>query len=244
MNITSIEGNIGSGKTTLLSAMKEHFKDNKNIVFIKEPVDEWMAIKDKEGKNIIEKYYADQSKYAFSFQMLAFISKVKLLEDAYIANPNAIFISERSLYTDKYVFAKMLYDTDKIEDVNYAIYLKWFNHFIDFPNRITLNNGNSNNEQQQQQPKQSSHKVVYVDTTPETCYERIHSRNRGGEELIPMDYLKSCDDYHKAMITNDEIYCLGESTDYLMVVDGSINYLEEKEQLDKVLDSLSDFVLS
>ena len=38
-------------------------------------------------------------------------------------NPDAIFITERSLFTDKYIFAKMLYDQGKIEDVNYQIYL-------------------------------------------------------------------------------------------------------------------------
>ena len=39
-------------------------------------------------------------------------------------NPNAIFISERSLFTDKLVFAKMLFDSGNIELVNYKIYLK------------------------------------------------------------------------------------------------------------------------
>ena len=36
--IISIEGNIGSGKSTLLANLREHFKDNVNIVFLKEPV--------------------------------------------------------------------------------------------------------------------------------------------------------------------------------------------------------------
>ena len=34
-----------------------------------------------------------------------------------------IIITERSLYTDKHVFAKMLHDQGKIEDVCYQIYL-------------------------------------------------------------------------------------------------------------------------
>jgi len=37
--IISIEGNIGSGKSTLLLNLQEEFKDNKNIVFLKVPVD-------------------------------------------------------------------------------------------------------------------------------------------------------------------------------------------------------------
>ena len=65
--IISIEGNIGSGKSTLLANLREYFKDNDNVVFLKEPVDEWEKIKDKDGITILEKFYADQEKYSFPF---------------------------------------------------------------------------------------------------------------------------------------------------------------------------------
>ena len=35
----------------------------------------------------------------------------------------------RSLYTEKMVFAKMLYDNKKIEPINYQVYLNWFDTF-------------------------------------------------------------------------------------------------------------------
>ena len=55
-------------------------------------------------------------------------------------NPNAIIICERSVFTDKEVFAKMLYDDGKIEEVNYQIYLKWFDEFInDIRSRLPRN---------------------------------------------------------------------------------------------------------
>ena len=132
----SIEGNIGSGKSTLLANLREHFKYNDNVVFLKEPVDEWAKIKDKNGITILEKFYANQEKYSFSFQMMAYVSRIKVLRDTLKEkqemdknkdkkqNNNYIIITERSLYTDKMVFAKMLYDNGKIEDVNYQIYLK------------------------------------------------------------------------------------------------------------------------
>ena len=79
--IISIEGNIGSGKSTLLANLREYFKENENVVFLKEPVDEWEKIKDKEGTTILEKFYADQEKYSFSFQMMAYVSRIKVLRD-------------------------------------------------------------------------------------------------------------------------------------------------------------------
>ena len=41
-----------------------------------------------------------------------------------------LIICERSLQTDKNVFCKMLYDSGKIEDINFQIYNKWFDEFI------------------------------------------------------------------------------------------------------------------
>ena len=64
----------------------------------------------------IEKFYKDQQKYAFSFQMMAYISRLALLRRVIRENPNAIIITERSVFTDKEVFAKMLYDEGKIEE--------------------------------------------------------------------------------------------------------------------------------
>jgi len=179
--LISIEGNIGSGKSTLLSNLKKYFKNDNRIVFIKEPVDEWCKICDSQGNTILEKFYKDQTKYAFSFQMMAYISRLSTIKTAISENPQAtIFITERSLDTDKYVFARMLFDDLKIEDVNYQIYNKWFEEFTsEYP----------------------IHKVIYVKTNPEICYERIAKRSRTGEHIIPLDYLENCDYYHDDMMS-------------------------------------------
>lgn len=129
VQIITIEGNIGSGKSTLLAHLKEKYKHNSNIIFLREPVDEWECIKDKEGVTMLEKFYSDQKTYSFSFQMMAYISRLNLLKDAIKTNPDSIIITERSLITDKMVFAKMLYDAGNIEEVNYQIYSKWFDCF-------------------------------------------------------------------------------------------------------------------
>ena len=113
--IVSIEGNIGSGKSTLLANLRNNYKDDANIVFLKEPVDEWEKITDENGVTILEKFYADQEKYSFSFQMMAYVSRLKVLRDElknikFSEDKKTIIITERSLHTDKMVFAKMLYD--------------------------------------------------------------------------------------------------------------------------------------
>ena len=200
--IISIEGNIGSGKSTLLSALKEmaHPSDVK-IELLQEPVSEWSSICDKNGTTILEKFYNDQKKYAFSFQMMAYISRLAILKKTLDEHPNAIIITERSLLTDRHVFAKMLYDSGDIEEVDYQIYMRWFDTFAkDYP--ITG--------------------YVYVKTDPYICHERIHKRSRDGEGDIPIEYLKKCHKYHEFMINNSE--------NEVLVLDGNLDFQVAKKK--------------
>jgi deoxycitidine kinase/deoxyguanosine kinase len=80
IKIISIDGNIGSGKSTLMGKLKTYFINNKNVVFLKEPVDEWDTIRDENNVTMLEKFYADQKTYSFPFQMMAYISRLALLK--------------------------------------------------------------------------------------------------------------------------------------------------------------------
>ena len=228
--IVSIEGNIGSGKSTLLERLRDEFKDNQYVRFLREPVDEWEKIKDKDGNTMLQKFYADQKEYSFAFQMMAYISRLTIIRenvrDIMKAVENAkeegimqkkyIIITERSLYTDKYVFAKMLYDQGKIEDVKYQIYLNWFDEFAkDFP----VND------------------VIYVNTDPKKCYERIHKRARVGEEVIPLAYLETCHNYHNEFL--DET--TGIKTNKL-ILDGNQDIFAETGLVDAWIATINHFL--
>jgi len=220
MNFTiiSIDGNIGSGKSTLLEELKKRYKSNNTVVFLDEPVKLWDNIKDAEGTTILKKFYADQDKYSFPFQMMAYISRLKMLRDTIkkiSQNPEEkfIIITERSLYTDKYVFAKMLFDQGKIEDVCYQIYLNWFEEFAkDFP----INH------------------IIYVKTDPPKCYERIHLRAREGEEVIPLAYLNHCHCYHEEF--------LNLRIAKQLILDGNVDIYQNEEILDVWFQNIKDFI--
>jgi deoxyadenosine/deoxycytidine kinase len=235
--IITIEGNIGSGKSTLLENLRKYYsKTSKNVIFLREPVDEWEKIKDVDGNTMLKKFYADQEKYSFPFQMMAYISRLKILRDTIntfaseekdiIKNsiddgknsemPEYIIITERSLYTDKYVFAKMLYDQGKIEDVCYHIYLNWFHEFAkDFPINYS----------------------VYVNTTPNKCYERIHKRAREGEEVIPLSYLQTCHEYHETFLDDKT----GITTNKI-VLDGNLDIYENEKIVEEWIEHINSFI--
>ena len=221
ITIVSIDGNIGSGKSTLLENLRKYYKDNQNVVFLKEPVDEWEKITDQNGVTILEKFYSDQEKYSFPFQMMAYVSRLKVLRDA-LKNINTskktFIISERSLCTDKMVFAKMLYDSGKIEYVNYQIYLNWFDTFSEeFP----------------------VNKVVYVKTSPEKCHSRIIKRSRDGESNIPLEYLIDCNNYHDIMLDKSSNECVCNNQ---LILDGNIDIYENKKQLEIWINEIDKFL--
>ena len=228
--IYTIEGNIGSGKSTLLSNLRSHFDNQqgetnqsqpRKIIFVKEPVDEWESIQDANGITMLEKFYNDQEKYSFPFQMMAYISRLALLKDAINKNPepDTVIITERCLYTDKYVFAKMLYDSGKIEDVCYQIYSKWFDTFV---SELPIEG------------------VIYVKTNPDICNKRIIMRSRNGESSIPLSYLENCHTYHNNMIT---VLDSENNNCKFLELNGNVDIFENTDQINKWIVEIETFIL-
>ena len=179
--IICIEGNISSGKSTTVNELKEMFKDNKRVCFLLEPLAIWESIRDNENNNMITKFYGNIRKYSFAFQMMAYISRLNILREALNNEEVDVIITERSLFTDKNVFAKMLFDDNMMEDVEHQIYMKWFNTFInDLPDA----------------------KMFYIRTEPEVALERLLKRNREGED-VGLEYLKRVHKYHDDWLLND-----------------------------------------
>jgi deoxyadenosine/deoxycytidine kinase len=212
IKIVSIEGNIGSGKSTLVKKLKELMPSDK-YVFIAEPVDVWSSITDKNGENILEKFYRDQTKYAFPFQMMAYISRLHLIKETMKNNPEKVIIIERSCLTDRNVFAKMLYDDEKIEDVCYQIYNMYFDHFLS-----ALNFSN----------------IIFVNTDPNICHRRVNKRDRSGEDNISLAYLEKCHQYHLDWLSSTDLN--------ILEVNGNSEFETDEEVLMDYVAKVKNFI--
>jgi deoxyadenosine/deoxycytidine kinase len=144
---------------------------------------------------------------------MAYISRINLLKETIKQHPGVTIITERSLYTDKMVFAKMLYDTHKIEYINYQIYL---NLFDTFKNDFNVDN------------------IIYIKTDPDICYNRILKRARNGENNISLDYLQLCDTYHNNMV--DILQC------DKIVLNGNVDIYENVSQLNDWICQIQDII--
>lgn len=187
--LVSIEGNIGSGKSTLLAQLKER---NPSWRFIDEPVSSWLQFKDASGKSLLELFYEDKRRWAFTFQNTALLTRLENTVGAVedwkretfdYAQPQ-VFITERCVDTDANVFAKLLAAEGDMTKVEVDLYQRWFHAFASTSLRPSA--------------------YIYVDTPPEVCSLRIKKRNRDGESNIPDEYLRKLYDAHEEWLGSSE----------------------------------------
>lgn len=216
--IFSIEGNIGSGKSTLFEELKHVYSCIPNIIFLEEPVGEWEKIKNQNNEPMLQLFYRDPKKYSFSFQMMAFISRLAILKKTIESNKGKkiIIITERSLYTDRHVFARMLYDKNNMEHVEYQIYMNWFDTFV---NEYPVKN------------------VIYIKTSPKKCHERINKRARVGEDVIPLHYLEECHIYHENFLDKT----VGIKANQLLL-NGNVDIFQNKDVLNEWISQIDAFI--
>ena len=98
-----IEGLIGAGKTTICNELNESISSvldasNIKVKILKEPVDFWREL------GLLERFYKDQKRWAFTFQLTALVTKCMELMNL---DDDTIYIIERSPYTDLKCFAKL-----------------------------------------------------------------------------------------------------------------------------------------
>ena len=185
--IIYIEGNIGTGKSTFCELLKKFMRFQKfSWMVILEPVEQWMSLKTREGSNLLAEFYKDQEKYSFSFQMNSFISRSKSIHDTISENPDLdVLFVERSVFTDKLCFTGMLYESGKMNELEYQIYNEWHSKLV---NDFSL----------------EAFGFVYLQTNPEISLERIKKRSRDGESNIPLEYLSALHEKHESWLSSED----------------------------------------
>jgi deoxyadenosine/deoxycytidine kinase len=202
--LISIEGNIGTGKSTLVKILKEKFNRNTNVKFLQEPVDQWLKLTDSDGTNILDKFYKDQKRWSYSFQMNAFITRVK---DIISSDPEKnIVFAERSVLTDRKVFAKLLMESGDISEIEWKLYNQWY---------TWLNSSF----------KTEPNKIIYLRAEPEISYKRIKKRNREEEKSIKLEYIKGVHKKHDNWLNNDPS---------VLVIDWNEDFENNQEKLEQI----------
>lgn len=214
-SIIAIEGNIGVGKSTFTNILKKTYK---NSIIVSEPVDLWMNLKDNSGENILGLFYKDKNRWAYSFQNLAYVTRMIKINEAIKNNTdNNIIFLDRSLGTDKNVFEKMLHDDKILSDIEHSMYNLWCDFY----------NNNVNNL--------SNQKIIYLRCDPQIAYDRIKKRGRIEEESVSMEYLQKLHKYHEDWLNNN---------DNVIIIDCNKDFENDLKYQDEIINKLNNELFS
>ena len=148
----------------------------------------------------IEKYYKNTSKYAMGFQMRVLYSHLQS-EHKF----KEINIIERSCNTLCNIFGKLLLDDNTLDQIEFDLCKKF-----SFDYSWDINH------------------IIYLQSSPEVCFERISNRNRKGEENIPFDYIKRLHNEHENTYKNTKnVYIINANND-IDTIYNDVNYILNK----------------
>ena len=171
------EGNIAAGKSTVGRRLAE----SELFGFVEEPVGAWQQ--DFE-ENLLDLFYRDTNRWAFTFQLAAFTTRAKTWTEVLAIIDHRNVVLERSIYCDRYVFAKNCYQSGLMKKTEWQLYCKlwdWLeSNWCAEPD-----------------------KIVYLRTPAEVCLERIEARGRAEETTIPVEYLRDLEVLHDEWLTDN-----------------------------------------
>lgn len=162
----AVHGNIGSGKSTLIKRLS--MMNNKYIAYL-EPVQTW------QDNGLLKLLYCDPEQYAFTFQVLALLTRLKQYSEYAENKENNIMIWERGIESDK-IFQNILTRHKFISSLEIDVLN------ASYKPKALLN--------------------IYIRTPPEVCLQRILSRGRDEEKDITYIYLKELHDEHEEVLKN------------------------------------------
>ena len=173
------EGNIAAGKSTVGRRLHE----SGLFGFIEEPVGAWQ--KDF-AANLLGMFYEDPKRWAFTFQLAAFTTRAKTWTEVLEMIDHSTVVLERSIYCDRYVFAKNCYQSGLMSETEWQVYCRMWDWL-------------------QSNWCAEPDKIVYLRTPAEVCHERIEERGRDEENKIPLEYLRDLEVLHDEWLLDNPL---------------------------------------
>lgn len=210
-----VEGNIGAGKSTFLRLIHELL----DVQVVYEPHEQWQNVG---GENLLDAFYTDPKRWAYTFQSYAFITRIMAQEQADKISQSSLQILERSVYSDRYCFAKNAFEMGTMSSLEWQLYKDWWGWFI------------------RHYTKKPSG-FIYLQTPPEVCYQRLLKRARAEEASVPLDYLTALHNKHENWLIGKH-----EVDDYIknvpvLILDCTQDFEENPELCKKYAQQIVDF---
>ncbi|XP_055981467.1 deoxyguanosine kinase, mitochondrial isoform X2 [Sorex fumeus] len=139
--------------------------------------------------NLLDMLYQEPARWSYTFQTFSFLSRLKTqmepVPERLFQASSAVQIFERSVYSDRYIFAKSLFENGSLSDIEWHIYQDWHSFLLQqFASQLQL------------------HGFIYLRATPQVCLKRLHQRARQEEKGIELAYLEQLHEQHEAWLVH------------------------------------------
>lgn len=209
-----VEGNVGAGKSTLLNIIKKHL----DVVVVSEPCDQWQDI---EGYNLLDAFYSDSARWACTFQLYAFMTRIKKQKE-YAKLGGAFQIMERSWFSDKYCFALNAFESNLLDQMEWNLYCNMWTWYVD---QGIAPSG-----------------LIYLRADPAICYERMQIRARSEESVVPLEYLEALHKCHEQWLMEQKYSSEEFGNIPVLVLDGSLDFQNNDEVQQDFIRQILDFL--
>tara|TARA_B100000780_G_scaffold121239_1_gene84920 strand:- start:6962 stop:7726 length:765 start_codon:yes stop_codon:yes gene_type:complete len=207
-----IEGNIGTGKTTFLKMLEQC-----GCEVIYEPVNIWQTTCNDDGKSLLETFYSDMTRWAYSMQSFVFKTRLHALTKPQVSRVRYV---ERSVYTDRMVFAKNCYHNKTMNLLEWNMYTSWFDWILKLYAKAgykTVPDG-----------------YIYLKAFPEISFRRVSLRKREEESTIPLDYLIQLNTLHDEWLLKTE--------ENVLVIDCNNDFENNEKKFNNIKKSIIAFI--
>lgn len=184
--VVLLEGNICAGKSTVLRKLRR----SKLFTVIREPVEKWQ----KSG--MLASFYLDKRRWALAFQIEAFVTRAETWVRVLLqtlgqtdgcasgteSGDTEIVILERSVYADRYVFARNCHESGLMSLAEWTTYCNISDTYLMLLTAAVK--------------ALPPDLIVYQYARSEVCHARMNLRARREEEGVPIEYLRDLESMH------------------------------------------------
>jgi len=192
----AIAGNIGVGKTTLTRLLSQELK--------------WRAYYEKVVDNpYLQVFYDDMERWSFHLQIYFLSHRFKSQKE--ITEWPDSCIQDRSIYEDVEIFARTLYESGNMTEMDYQNYRLLFETMIDYLRKPDL--------------------IIYLDASIDDLISRILHRGRDYEQTIDPEYLQHLHHGYEKWIAEAE----SQGLKILTIDTRKCNFEKNKKELQKIV---------
>lgn len=232
----SIEGNIAVGKSTFARLLQSAGEDWE---VVPEPVSKWQSIEASKTEtspqqtvsNLLQMMYQDPERWSYTFQTFSCMSRLRTQlqpPPAHLLRSKGtpVQVFERSVYSDRYIFALNMFELGCINPTEWSVYQDWHSFLVEqFGHQVELEG------------------IIYLRSTPSKCMERLGRRGRDEEKGVELDYLDKLHTQHERWLIEKSTKLHFEKLKRIPVLelDASVEFESDPEVREQFITKVKNF---